>query len=485
MVEHQCEKCKCIYYKKSHLVQHLNKKNPCKPKEENTELLQNPPHFLQIPPLLEVNEKEIEQTKTNYVCEFCNGNFSKKYNLERHQNGRCKEKEKNKLETQNINEQLKLKNDEINIIKQELNDLKKENSLLKNQIFKSVPKTNQINKIHKSIKKLETTIPANTNLSISNQLVEKLIQKDKQLEKLITVNTNKPKANFPDDNFEDLIEQDDMNQNNMNQNNMNQNNMNQNEKIKNVNPITLILNNSVIEYRKSDGYINATQLCKAGGKKLSHWINLESTKELINVLASDTGIPASLLVDIKKGNSINFEQGTWIHSDLAIQLAQWISSRFALQVSTWIRTLFTNGRVEIDIKLLKEQENIIKDCDKKIKHLNDLILKKQPRNKYDESVNVVYIITNEYTKSNRTYTIGKAKNLIDRLSTYDKLQTHEVVYSKSFKNESMMKIAEDIVLTKLNKYKEIECRDRFILPIGEDIKLFIKPINDVYNLLID
>lgn len=34
-------------------------------------------------------------------------------------------------------------------------------------------------------------------------------------------------------------------------------------------PITLILNNDVIEYRKSDGYINASQLCKAGGKKFN------------------------------------------------------------------------------------------------------------------------------------------------------------------------------------------------------------------------
>jgi len=114
-----------------------------------------------------------------------------------------------------------------------------------------------------------------------------------------------------------------------------------------------------------------------------------------------------------------------------------------------------------------------------------MILKRQTRNKYDESVNVVYIITNEYTKSKRTYTIGKAKNLVERLSTYDKLQTHEVIYSKSFKDEIQMKIAEDIVLNKLNKYKEIECRDRFILPIGADIKLFIKPIADAFNLLSD
>ena len=36
--------------------------------------------------------------------------------------------------------------------------------------------------------------------------------------------------------------------------------------------------------------------------------------------------------------------------------------------------------------------------------------------------NVVYIITNEYTKSKRTYTIGKTVDLVKRLGTYNKLQ---------------------------------------------------------------
>ncbi len=42
---------------------------------------------------------------------------------------------------------------------------------------------------------------------------------------------------------------------------------------------------------------------------------------------------------------------------------------FALQVSSWIRTLFTKGQV--NIKLLKEQENKINRSTKKIKILED------------------------------------------------------------------------------------------------------------------
>jgi hypothetical protein len=42
-----------------------------------------------------------------------------------------------------------------------------------------------------------------------------------------------------------------------------------------------------------------------------------------------------------------------------------------------------------------------------------------------------------------------------------------------------MKIAEDMVLELLDKYREKANRDRFILPIGEDIKLFTDVFNDV------
>ena len=49
--------------------------------------------------------------------------------------------------------------------------------------------------------------------------------------------------------------------------------------------IGLILNNQIIQFRKSDNYINATQLCKAGGKNFGHWYSLEGTKELISILA--------------------------------------------------------------------------------------------------------------------------------------------------------------------------------------------------------
>jgi hypothetical protein len=167
--------------------------------------------------------------------------------------------------------------------------------------------------------------------------------------------------------------------------------------------ITLILDNNVIECRKYDRYINATQLCKAGGKLFGHWYRLSSTKQLIYELAikinnEDNFLEESIiksniqiwilnLVDTKVGGD---HSNTWIHPDLAIQLAQWLSPSFALQVSHWIRTLFVEGKVEVNIKAMKLLENTIKDQNKKIKLLQNQVLKKQSTTKYDSSSNVVY-----------------------------------------------------------------------------------------------
>ena len=44
-----------------------------------------------------------------------------------------------------------------------------------------------------------------------------------------------------------------------------------------------------------------------------------------------------------------------------------------------------------------------------------------------------------------------------------------------------MNVIEKMVLTKLNKYREIANRDRFILPLENDIILFTNIIDDCVN----
>ena len=67
--------------------------------------------------------------------------------------------------------------------------------------------------------------------------------------------------------------------------------------------MNLILNNQIIQFRETDNYINATQLCKAGGKNFGHWYSLEGTIELLSVLSSNIGIPILELIDKKVGGT--------------------------------------------------------------------------------------------------------------------------------------------------------------------------------------
>jgi len=128
--------------------------------------------------------------------------------------------------------------------------------------------------------------------------------------------------------------------------------------IKEVKP--LVINDYTIVYRKEDGYVDVTNLCKAGGKLFKNWNGLEKTQAFIKVLSCVAGIPATqLLSSIKGGKAEN--QGTWAHPQVAINIAQWISPEFDVQVSKWIFELMVTGKVELgNEKSNEELESLYK-----------------------------------------------------------------------------------------------------------------------------
>jgi len=137
-----------------------------------------------------------------------------------------------------------------------------------------------------------------------------------------------------------------------------------------------ILNGITVLARESDGYINATQLCQAGGKLFGHWKALDSTKELLKELELDTGIPESQLLDIKKGgNAKTVTQGSWIHPDLAVQLAQWISPKFALKVSRWVIELSVTGSVRLHQEKSRNEIELLNKTLKETKREKNIIQK--------------------------------------------------------------------------------------------------------------
>jgi hypothetical protein len=125
------------------------------------------------------------------------------------------------------------------------------------------------------------------------------------------------------------------------------------------------VNGIQVEQRVSDGFINATAMCLAHNKNINDWFTTQDTLDLFFALADDLNIEIKSgefrnsdvarlsaskyakvflgLVLSKRGSPDN-GGGTWLHPDLAIQLAQWCSKPFAIQVSRWIREWMTTGK---------------------------------------------------------------------------------------------------------------------------------------------
>ena len=99
--------------------------------------------------------------------------------------------------------------------------------------------------------------------------------------------------------------------------------------------------------RPEDGYINATQLCKAGGKEYSNWFKNAKTDEFLKELEGSLLIIRNLLIIVNIQGD-NETRCTWVHPRVAIHIAQWVSPKFAVIVTGWIHTLLSTGKVEID-----------------------------------------------------------------------------------------------------------------------------------------
>jgi hypothetical protein len=105
------------------------------------------------------------------------------------------------------------------------------------------------------------------------------------------------------------------------------------------------VNGLAVPQRPGDGYVNATKLCKASktGKLFADYRRLESTQEYLEALSSDMGIPISDkcgLIQTQKGGKPQ-EQGTWVHPDIAVDLAKWLSPQFRVIVNRWVREWLT------------------------------------------------------------------------------------------------------------------------------------------------
>lgn len=193
---------------------------------------------------------------------------------------------------------------------------------------------------------------------------------------------------------------------------------------------------------RSDGYIHATKLCQSVGKRLAKWKENTETIQLLTYFQKITGLPMNKIIEVRRGNTKNYQQGTWIHPDLGVQLAQWCSPIFSIQVSRWIRELTLTGSVhlgkeknteqlqkalgeaiknaeyaeKLNTSLLQENKHLQEKYDKL--YLNhQYYLKRKKLHKLPEG-KCIYIVNTTGDDNNMKLKIGKSDNITGRVSGF-------------------------------------------------------------------
>ena len=113
------------------------------------------------------------------------------------------------------------------------------------------------------------------------------------------------------------------------------------------------LEGELISQRPKDGYINATALCRASGRELKAYLRTNQTKAFLEELSRSVNIFTDQLVQIINTGP-NENRGTWVHPDMAINMAQWLSPKFTVQVSRWVREWMTgqvSGYMPIHVRI--------------------------------------------------------------------------------------------------------------------------------------
>lgn len=101
----------------------------------------------------------------------------------------------------------------------------------------------------------------------------------------------------------------------------------------------------ISKYDVPAGYVNATQMCFSCNKQFNDYARLESTKAYWEGLQKETGIPVSNLVFSIRGRADKIPQGTWVHPEIAIDLAQWVSVEFRIWANRTLRKVIETEAV--------------------------------------------------------------------------------------------------------------------------------------------
>ena len=142
MKEHKCDKCGKVFGKKSGLIAHNNRKNPC------DSLIKNDNKGV-------INSDYINKCLDECICAYCNKKFTQKSSVTSHMKNNCKKVKELEEQKQAIFTKLKEeKEQEDNKIK----NLEKENKKIKKVVYE----------LEKELKKTQSII--SNNISTINTI---------------------------------------------------------------------------------------------------------------------------------------------------------------------------------------------------------------------------------------------------------------------------------------------------------------------------
>lgn len=238
---------------------------------------------------------------------------------------------------------------------------------------------------------------------------------------------------------------------------------------------------------KENRYLNASKLCKLGGKKLSNWIRLDGSKNLIDelnkinkiwkldhnsrVLRSEQPKKYDIILEIKGSNRYTKDvSGSYVHQDLIPHICSWISPLFAVKVSKIVNCFMSD---EYEFRLKEKEDKIDKLLNKldrfQEKYDNDVQELKEQNNDLKEQNNDLKLQNNKFQEKYDTDT----KELNDKLNIFKKNN------KKINKKLNVLKSQNNQLVEDLNKKSEtIEKKQNRIIELVMQLRDKIIKSND-------
>jgi phage antirepressor YoqD-like protein len=167
--------------------------------------------------------------------------------------------------------------------------------------------------------------------------------------------------------------------------------------------------------------VNATEMAKPFGKRVSDWLSNQNTKEFIDTLTEtrkSVSADFQAVIVVRGGNPD--AQGTWLHEDAALEFARWLSPKFAIWCNDRIKELLTTGSTSLPkfdvpqtfsdaLMLAAKQQKQIEEQQKAIE-LKDSTISSQQKTIEEQKPSVTF--TNAVSGSQSACLIGELAKLI-------------------------------------------------------------------------